>query len=691
MKPMIIGMIHCPDVATVPVQTPLYRGDHRLRMALVGLPNAGKSTLFENVASSFVKAGTLTGTQRQYQQCNLQVGLDEISLVDLPNIDCMHHWRPQDHAAQQFILWGNDRPPVAAHDDQEPPAPFAPPDLVIQVIDATALERHLELTLQLAQLGRPMVVALNRMDEADKKGLTINAGNLSELLGVPVIPTVAVTGRGIADLFNAAVTTVRRATCPLPHPPSDYLMRALQPLSNVLNDRDIHQAFRVPHLLLLLQIASNDDYFLKEIEQHFPDQYKKVRKTRQAAERILPRPLADEVHADRHHQTALLFEKVARIGGPYARHDWRYWADECLLHPQWGLIGSLFVFALILFVVFKVSAWIDALTIAPMITWAQNWIPASLGGVIGHAIVDGIIGLLGILLPYMLPLVALLVALEESGIMQRIAFVVDRGFHQIGLRGGIAASFLLGLGCNVPAISSAAITTEGHERVVASMLITFVPCSARSAIILALAGKYLGGLAVFTIFMGTLVVIAVMGRLLSRKRASIQTGKVTSMPAFSVPNWRTILGETWFRTSDIITIVTPLLVGGSIVLAVLSHIGADQTVNTLLTPITSWWLGLPVALGVPILFGILRKELSLLMIYQALGTFEISPMMSSIQIVTFLVFLTFYVPCVSTFAVMLKTVGRKYAALSVTLSIAVALIISGTVRFVMMSVQYLIA
>jgi ferrous iron transport protein B len=660
-------------------------------MALVGLPNAGKSTLFENVASNFVKAGTLTGTQRQYQECNVQVGLDEISLIDLPSIDCMHHWRSEDLAAQQYILWGNNRPPITAHEQLEPPAPFAPPDLIIQVVDATALERHLELTLQLAQLGRSMVVALNRMDEAEKKGMIINTGNLSELLGVPVIPTVAITGHGIGELFNAAVATVRQAICPLPHPPSHYLMQKLQPLSTLLNDREIHSAFRVPHLLLLLQIASNDNYFLNEIKQHFPDRFEKIIKLRNAAGKNLPRALADEVHADRHHQAAVLCEKVTRLGGPYTRQDWRYWADEFLLHPKWGLLGSLFVFAIILFVVFEVSAWIDALTIAPLLAWADQWQTTSLAGVIGHAVVDGFIGLLGIVLPYMLPLVALLVALEETGVTQRIAFVVDRGFHHIGLRGGIAASFLLGLGCNVPAISSAAATSKGRERVIASMLITFVPCSARSAIILALAGKYLGGLAVFIIFMGTLLVIAIMGRLLSIRRASIQPGKATCMPAFSLPNWHSVIGETWFRTSDVITIVMPLLIGGSIVLALLGYIGADQVVNTLLTPVTNWWLGLPVVLGVPILFGILRKELSLLMIYQALGTFEISPLMNWIQIATFLIFLTFYVPCISTFAVMIRTIGGKYAVLSVGLSIAVALAMSGVARFIMLSTQYMTA
>lgn len=250
-------------------------------------------------------------------------------------------------------------------------------------------------------------------------------------------------------------------------------------------------------------------------------------------------------------------------------------------------------------------------------------------------------------------------------------------------------TLLLGLGCNVPAISAAANSTSGRERVVASILITFVPCSARSAIILALAGKYLGGIGIFAIFMLTIVVIALVGQLFRRHYPQAHgPGQVQEIPAYAMPRLNSMLRTTWDRTKDILTIVTPLLVGGSIILALLGHIGADDYINTMFTPITSWWLGLPVVLGVPILFGILRKELSLLMIYQALGSFEVGMYLDWVQISVFLIFLTFYFPCVSTFAVMLKTIGRKSAFISVGISVIVALIISGVVRIILESSQY---
>jgi ferrous iron transport protein B len=126
--------------------------------------------------------------------------------------------------------------------------------------------------------------------------------------------------------------------------------------------------------------------------------------------------------------------------------------------------------------------------------------------------------------------------------------------------------------------------------------------------------------------------------------------------------------------------VLPLLVAGSVVLALMGHVGLNAWINFALTPVTGWWLGLPVALGVPILFGVLRKELSLLMVFHALGTQELAGVLDTTQIATFLVFLTFYVPCVSTFAMMLKLLGRRDALYSVTLSIGVALVVAAGVR-----------
>src|SRR3989339_1924582 len=668
---------------SVTLHTPLLRGARRLRIALVGLPGAGKTTLFEAVASTAPQTGQLTNTHRIYRTCTVQIGLDEASVVDLPSLTSLHPLQNDDLGTLKYLLWGNERPPVTAHEPGAAPAPFEPPDLIVQVVDATNLQSQLELTLELSQLGRPVVLALNHMDAMRRKGLHINLLALSSQLGMPVVPISALMGQGIAELFRTAVATARQAICPLPQVPSRHIASNLEALSSALQQPGIDAAFRMPHQLLLMLYAAGHGYIERELKEHFGPLMPSLQALRAASGLGLPRPLAEEIHADRHHRAATIFEAAQRPGPLESGHGWRFWLDAFMLHRQWGLLARPAVFAGVLFVVFEVSGWIDSQTTQRLIEATSQWQPQSTPGVVARAIADGFIGLIGIVVPYMLPLLLLLIALEEIGLMHRIAFVVDRGFHKIGLHGGVAVPFLLGLGCNVPAISAVARSTTGRERLIASVLITFVPCSARSAIILAVAGKYLGVLGVIGIYALTLVLIAVMGWLLAHRQSEVGPGQVHEIPAYTLPDWRAMLRETWARSSDVLTIVTPLLVGGSVVLALLGHFGADGAINTVLTPLTSWWLGLPLVLGLPLLFGVLRKELSLLMIFQALGTQDINSVLGTAQILTLLVFITFYVPCISTFAIMHKTLGRAQAWFSVLLSVAVALVLSGLVRVVM--------
>ncbi len=267
----------------------------------------------------------------------------------------------------------------------------------------------------------------------------------------------------------------------------------------------------------------------------FPELLAEVASARAVAERQLPRTLSDELHADRHHRAALLFESVTQFGGAADAEPLAALARRAVPASALGPDRQHGVFALVLLMVFKVSAILDAWTAARLVDWAQQWQPESTAGVVGRAVADGLIGLVGIVVPYMLPLVLLLVALEESGIMHRVAFVVDRGFHHIGLHGGVAAPFLVGLGCNVPAISMVAATSGGKDRIVATLLLAFVPCSARSAIILAMGGKYLGGFGVFAIFVLTVVVLALLGRLLARRYTEAAVGLIQEIPPYALP------------------------------------------------------------------------------------------------------------------------------------------------------------
>ena len=667
----------------------VYRGANRLRVALVGQHNSGKSTIFHAVASTSYSTGKLAGTHKPYAECPVQIGVDEIHLVDLPDLHSLRDLTGDDLEALKYLLWGENRPLVSRHERDKPPAPFSRPDILIHVIDASVLQRSLELTLELTELGLPVVVALNMMDEAHRKGVEIDIDALSEKLGVPVVPAVALKGHGLTELFDQVLISARKRSCPLPQQPNPHIMEWASKMQHKVDIPEIQTAFAMPKNQLTMHLLEADSYFMGELASHFPEAVAEVEALQKEALETLPRSLPEEVEADRHHRAVSLFEQVARLVHK-PKVSWEERLDMLFLHPSWGLVGSLTVFAAVLFMVFEVSTALDAMSAARLAEMVSSWQPDTATGVVGRAVVDGLIGLIGIVVPYMLPLVLMLVALEESGIMHRIAFVVDRFFHAIGLHGKVAVPFLLGLGCNVPGIAATKGLTSGRDRVVSSLLITFVPCSARSAIVLALGAKYLGVMGVFLLFALSLLVIAILGRLLSHRYPEISPGLIQEIPSYAWPQWHPLLHSTWNRTSDILTIVTPLLVGGSVILALLQYFGADAWINTALTPITYWMLGLPVVLGVPILFGVLRKELSLVMVYQALGTFEVGLVMDWIQITTFLVFLLFYIPCISTFAVMLKVIGRKEALFSIALSIGVALITALIIRLSLTSIESLI-
>ena len=670
-----------------PLHGPGLRGARRPRVAIVGRAGSGRHSIFRAAASTSTHHERLAGIGPAYEECVVEVGIDQISLVALPAFDGFHQLDDDSRVTLKYLLWGDRWPAIAQHETHQPESAFAAPDVLLMVMDATTLERDLEFAQELMQLGRPMVFALNRMDEARARRRFINVRALSAKLGAPVVPTVAHMGIGLADLFTTAVRTAREAHPAHAQPPacpiSPHIEAQLQAIAAIARQPDVAAAFAAPEALLTLQLAENNDYFAQELQAHFPERYTALLAARAAADAALPRPLAEEIHADRHHRAALCFEDVTRPGQEGEQPRWQRWADDLFLHPKWGFAGTLAVFALVLFFVFEVSAFLDALTVARLIEWAEPWQPTDLMGVLARAVLDGFIGLAGIVIPYMIPLVLLLVWLEESGIMHRVAFVVDRGFHRLGLHGGVALPFLMGLGCNVPALAATAAVTHGRDRTVASLLITFLPCSARSAIILAVGGKYLGGFGVFALFMLAPVVVSLVGKLLKRRYPETTPGMILEIPAYAVPTLHAVMSNTWARSRDIVTIVLPLLVAGSVVLALLGHVGADAWINLALTPVTGWWLGLPVVLGVPILFGVLRKELSLLMVFQALGTQELAGVLDITQIATFLVFLTFYVPCVSTFAMMLKLLGRRDALYSVGLSIGVALVVAAAVRWPM--------
>jgi len=206
----------------------------------------------------------------------------------------------------------------------------------------------------------------------------------------------------------------------------------------------------------------------------------------------------------------------------------------------------------------------------------------------------------------------------------------------------------------VPAVMSTRTLEEKRDRFLSATLATMIPCAARVAVIFGLVAYYLGSQVALGIYIYNLVVIAIVGRLLSNRFLKDTPGLILEVPPYRLPSGRTVFHKTWFRAREFILEAWPLLILGSMALELANHYRISDLLNTLLQPVT-WVLGLPSAVGMPLIFGVLRKELSLVMLRQALGVMDFSNALSPVQMITFTIFVVFYIPCLATLAALRRS------------------------------------
>jgi ferrous iron transport protein B len=358
------------------------------------------------------------------------------------------------------------------------------------------------------------------------------------------------------------------------------------------------------------------------------------------------------------------------------------------MHPVFGYIILAAVFMAFFLIIFEVGSPLETLLLGPF-NHLKAAVTARLGEGLLASLVEGLIQGVGggaaIVLPYFLPLLLLMSALEDLGYLARAGFLLDAFMHRIGLHGKSVSPFILGFGCNVPAIVSTRILESQRDRVLTSLLIPFIPCSARTTIVLALIAFYLGPLWAMGFYAANLLVVVLVGWAVSRFMKEPSPGLILEIPSLKGPRPGAILRKTWLQLSSFVKFAWPILIGGSLVLSLLGHFRADRWINDVLAPLVVKGLGLPHELGVTLVFGFLRKELSLIMMLQALGVDyqNVMSVISREQIVVFTVFISFFIPCLSTFVILWKEVGKKWAFVSAGLSVGVALVLSWIVRLVL--------
>jgi ferrous iron transport protein B len=369
------------------------------------------------------------------------------------------------------------------------------------------------------------------------------------------------------------------------------------------------------------------------------------------------------------------------------RVTWRDRLDDVLLHPIWGyaiLLLVLFGFFQAVYGMGKiveppVLAFFEVLTKGVLRPFGEGTFLAEI--VLG--ILQGISAGVAIVLPYLLPFLFGLGLLEDVGYLPRVAFLMDAFMHRIGLHGKAIVPFILGYGCNVPAVMSTRSLEEPRDRYLAAALATLVPCAARLAVVFGLVAFYLGPVAAFALYLFNLLVIAVTGRILSKMMPEDSPGLILEMPPYRVPTLKNAASKAWFRVREFVIEAWPILIAGSAVLAVLNYFDFAYIFNWLVRPFT-WLMGLPSEVGVPLIFGILRKELSLVMLGQALGTNNFAVALTQTQMVVYATFVMFYLPCLATLTVLKRELGTRSMLIISALTVVVALIASLLVRGMML-------
>ncbi len=423
-----------------------------------------------------------------------------------------------------------------------------------------------------------------------------------------------------------------------------------------------------------LQLVQSDPAALVQAEP--PQAAVAVAHAQDEITRLLGQPADAAISSARHAACLNLFERVARVTRP--PRDWRDQADRLVMHPVWGYALLILVFLGIFQLIFSVGKLgedrILGVFNALIAAMSRHMDPHSMVLAASKGAVLGTAGAVAIVLPYLLPFLVCLAVLEDLGYLSRVGYLMDALMHRMGLHGTATLPVLLGYGCSVPAVMATRILSSRRDRFIAAFLAVLVPCSARMTVILALVGVYLGAYYALGIYVLNLLVVVVAGHILARIWPEISPGMLMEVPAFRLPAPKVVMMKTWWRLREFVMVAFPLLVVGSAVLSLIEFCGWHEIINTALSPLTAL-LGLPRSVGLTLIFGVLRKELSLLMLMQALGTTHVATMMSTAQILIFTLFVTFYLPCMATLAAMFRELGWRLtvAAASALLLLAVGI------------------
>ncbi|MDD1728256.1 MAG: ferrous iron transport protein B [Methanospirillum sp.] len=595
-----------------------------MKIGLIGNPNVGKSLIFSQLTGVGVEISNYPGTTVDLCSGTICHERRQIEVVDLPGAYSLDGSGPEEQLVRETVV----------------NRAF---DVYAVILDATHLERNLYLLLQLLEFNLPVVVILNIIDEAAKTGLTIDVDHLSSLIGVPVIATAASLGRNIDQIIPLALTGAKPGTYPVQY--DLHIEAAIRSLERLTSTG------RAEALLALQGIGT--DMVLMD-----------------AATTIIPEIIDEHrmsVHqliaANRHHAASRIAAAVVKKESPGLFTD----LDQFLTRPFPGIPIMLLFLASMLTIVFMIGSYLEEIIVSIFEFLIVSPIrTAGLDPLLSEVLLSLMIAIqagLGVAFPYVFTFYLLISLVEDSGYMTRIAFLADRVMHRFGLHGQAIIPMVLGLGCNVPAIMGIRQLGTRRERTIAAVLITMVPCSARTVIIAGIIAAFIGIAAALSLYLIVFLLIIVTGIILSRITPGNPLGMVLELPPLRKPRIYQVITRAWLHIREFLVIAMPLLMVSSVVLGLAGFYGITDLFQNAVAPFMEQVLGLPGFASTALLFGILRKEMAFETLIVLAGTANLPSVMTSLQLYTFALVSTLFVPCISTIAVLSREMGWKTAFL----------------------------
>jgi ferrous iron transport protein B len=643
-----------------PVPRPKRQGDGErntdFTFALAGNANVGKSVIFNHLTGMDQIIGNWPGKTIDRAEGFLNFQGRTVRIIDLPGIYSFSTYSTEEIVTRQYI----------AHEK---------PDLVINVIDASVLERNLFFTFQLIELGANLVVALNQVDLAKKKGLVVDAKRLEKILGVPVIPTVAIKGQGLHEVLEKCMKRVERKGKEKASR-IEYgreVERRIGELVPVVEGLDLGY----PSRFVAIKLLERDDEFWKLVGERDESVLVTARRLIRELETIHREPSSSIISAERYHVANRITGEVQRLKRD-KKATFTEKLDEVTTHRVWGYVIMILVMFSVFFLIFTIGTYLSGF-ISGIFDSIQPQGLDTTTQLLWEGIVGGIVAGITLVLPFVLPFYFLLAILEDSGYLPRIAFLLDSVMHKIGLHGKALIPLILGYGCDVPACFSCRIMETRRDRLIAAFVITLIPCTARTVVILGLVGAYVGIQYAFALYIFNLALIFGLGRLAFKVVPGEPTGLIMEMHSYRMPSLKVVAKQTWTRTKSIITIVFPYYIIGGLVLAGLHMAGLLGPIGDAMSPITVGWLGLPALAGVLLIFGIVRKELVIVMPAIIFGTTNLALIFTPVQMIVLALVTMIYVPCIATIIALKKEFGWKSTMYIVVFEILFAILLGGIV------------